>query len=265
MTIPYFKYSEIKELENTTELNKFVAQFLLDFSKRENLISNDLLDEEIELLFFKICDLYRTDKKSFSEKNKCVFQKVSRLRLNDLRSKTSLHKLNFPNNTNVDVIIDTKFKDGNRSDTKRIYFNEDTFLTDDIVEKLDYFVSLIELIEYRFYSESGMMYDKKKNGYKVFIEFKRNIKEIYNADKSEIDFSKEKGYRLNYKLSLLEHLDVLKWLDNNIPNKRDSAEILAQIIGGSPETIKDYLDKKNVIKTDIKSSAIKFITDKKYK
>ena len=74
----------------------------------------------------------------------------------------------------------------------------------------------------------------------------------------------EKGNNLNLKIAMLENMDVLKWLENNIPNKTNRAEIIAKLIGGSPITIEDYLDGKNPIKNDVKQNAIDFINEKKY-
>ncbi len=86
------------------------------------------------------------------------------------------------------------------------------------------------------------------------------------SDKPETKISEitEKGNNLNFKIAMLEYMDVLKWLENNIPNQTNRAEILAKLIGGSTATIEDYLSGKNPIKTDIRQRAMNFINDKRY-
>lgn len=69
---------------------------------------------------------------------------------------------------------------------------------------------------------------------------------------------------VNYKFALLEIMGVIKWLETNIQtNNDDRAEILQEIMGGSTETLKDYL-KGKIIHKDVRQKAVDFINSKRY-
>lgn len=69
---------------------------------------------------------------------------------------------------------------------------------------------------------------------------------------------------VNYKFALMEIMGVIKWLETNIQtNNDDRAEILQEIMGGSTETLKDYL-KGKIIHKDVRQKAVDFINSKRY-
>ena len=125
--------------------------------------------------------------------------------------------------------------------------------------------ALMQNGDYDFIDRSGLEGEQLRNAYiktfgcDTFFTSSNAVTENIST-KNVI----EKGNNLNLKIAMLENMDVLKWLENNIPNKTNRAEIIAKLIGGSPITIEDYLDGKNPIKNDVKQNAIDFINQKKY-
>lgn len=70
---------------------------------------------------------------------------------------------------------------------------------------------------------------------------------------------------INFKFALLEEMGVIQWLKTNIlTNHDDRAEILQQLIGGSTESIKNYL-KGQTINKDVKQKALDLLNEKRFK
>ena len=70
---------------------------------------------------------------------------------------------------------------------------------------------------------------------------------------------------VNYKFALLDTMGVISWLKNNIEtNNEDRAKILQEIMGGSIDTLIDYLKGKSIHK-DVKQKALDFINEKRLK
>lgn len=75
---------------------------------------------------------------------------------------------------------------------------------------------------------------------------------------------KRRSTDVNFKFAMLQEMGVIKWLENNIQtNNEDRAEILQEIMGGSTETLKDYL-KGKTINRDVKQKALDFLNDRRY-
>lgn len=100
---------------------------------------------------------------------------------------------------------------------------------------------------------AGEFYNSLPNG---FIEEvvpkmrKRSVKQVRTTD-------------VNFRFALLQEMGVIKWLETNIQtSNNDRADILQQIMGGSAETIKDYLKGKH-INRDVRQKALDFINEKR--
>lgn len=122
------------------------------------------------------------------------------------------------------------------------------------------YTSLYKILELGWETMDGFKFNKKKIGYKVFLEFKRRI----IAETAKQSQKKIRSADVNYKFAILQEMGVIKWLENNIPtNNDDRAEILQEIMGGSTETIKDYLKGKTIHK-DVRQKALDLINAKRY-
>lgn len=67
-----------------------------------------------------------------------------------------------------------------------------------------------------------------------------------------------------YKLEILKEIETLRWINNNISTKEKRYEILAEIIGCSPSTVKDYLTNKKAILKEHTDKAKDFVNSKRY-
>lgn len=230
-----FDLKKYAVMSNDEERINYLANTILNFSQTQNNNLSTLLDEEINDFYFKIISNF--NRKIFSKKNcsssdlrdfrkmKRDFKMLDRLKIND---------------------ADKYIRFQNSGEIKKLQNDYD-----DLLLKCEEIVIVDDMVFYTPTESGGLHYDKKKIGYKVFLEYKRKI--------NKPTIQKNRAFNLDYKFAILERMEFIKWCENNSLTKDSTAELLCELIGGAKSTFLDKLKPSYKMDKEIKQNAIDFV------
>lgn len=212
------------------EIINLYSDYLFQYAKKQLEIKDNLVDEEIEDLYFRILERHRSDSWNFDK------EKVYKSHLEYIDSYESKGEFEKLNDSRKEIL--KKFK-------------QEIKESGEIRNKYGLFYILYYKVQL------STFHKKKEIGYLVYLEFKRKIIDLPSK-------KKKRHTDVNFKFALLEEMGVINWLKTNIPtNNEDRADILMELIGGQQSTLVDYLKGKTINK-DVRQKALDMITDKRY-